>query len=79
MDYLPHYLGRLTKLRVDARTLQGIRVESPYKPALLLAVLEGVEEQAIQANCIAITPELIAAFKAYCQMLSPGPVYAASP
>ena len=51
----------------------------PYKPALLLAVLEGVEEQTIRNNQIEITPELITAFKAYCQLLSPGPEYAAGP
>lgn len=79
MNYLQHYLGRLTKLRVDVRTIEGVRLESPYKPALLLAVLEGVEEQTICDNRIAITPELITAFKAYCQLLSPGPEYAACP
>jgi len=79
MNYLPAYLTRLTKLRVDARTVGGVRLESPYKPALLLAVLEGVEEQTIRDNRIEITPELITAFKAYCQLLSPGPEYAASP
>ena len=79
MNYLPAYLARLTKLRVDARTVGGVRLESPYKPALLLAVLEGVEEQTIRDNRIEITPELITAFKAYCQLLSPGPEYAASP
>jgi putative restriction endonuclease len=57
----------------------GVRLESPYKPALLLAVLEGVGEQTIRGNRIEITPELIAAFKAYCQLLSPGPEYATSP
>jgi putative restriction endonuclease len=79
MSLLTAYVGRLTRLQVAARTLDGVRVEAPYKPALLLAVLEGVEEGAIRDNRIAITPELIAAFKAYCQLLSPGPAYAASP
>jgi putative restriction endonuclease len=79
MNYLLTYLARLTKLRVDARTVDGVRLESPYKPAILLAVLEGVEEQTILDNHIKITPELITAFKAYCQLLSPGPEYAASP
>lgn len=79
MNYLLSYLARLTKLNVAARTVGGVRLEAPYKPALLLAVLEGVEEGLIQDNRIAITPELIAAFKAYCQLLSPGPEYAACP
>ena len=79
MDYLLQYLPKLTKLKVDVRTVEGRRLESPYKPALLLAVLEGVEETLIQDNRIELTPELIAAFKAYCQLLSPGPEYAACP
>jgi putative restriction endonuclease len=79
LNYLPPCLARLTKLRVDAHTVGGMRLESPYKPALLLAVLEGVEERTIRDNRIKITPELITAFKAYCQLLSPGPEYAASP
>jgi putative restriction endonuclease len=79
MNYLPSYLARLTKLRVDFQKVGGVRLESPYKPALLLAVLEGIEEQTIRDNRIAITPELITAFKAYCQLLSPGPKYAACP
>lgn len=79
MQHLPAYLARLTKLRVDARTVGGMRLEAPYKPALLLAVLEGLEEQTVRDNRIEITPELIMAFKAYCQLLSPGPEYAACP
>jgi len=79
MSQLNAYLGRLARLQVAARTVNGARVEAPYKPALLLAVLEGVEEGLIRDNRIAITPELIAAFKAYCQLLSPGPAYAACP
>ena len=79
MSTLPYYLARLTKLKVDARTVAGIRLESPYKPALLLAVLEGIEEGAIRDNRIVITPELITGFKAYCQLLSPGPEYGACP
>jgi putative restriction endonuclease len=79
MNDLSTYLAWLTKLRVDIRTVDGVRLESPYKPALLLAVLEGVEGQIIRDNRIEITPELITAFKAYCQLLSPGPEYAASP
>ncbi|WP_457071130.1 HNH endonuclease [Hymenobacter sp. UYAg731] len=79
MDYLPQYLSKLTRLKVDVRNSGGVRLESPYKPALLLAVLEGIEEGGIQDNRIEITPELIAAFKAYCQLLSPGPEYAACP
>lgn len=79
MDYLPHYLAKITRLKVDTRTARSVRLESPYKPALLLALLEGIEEAAIRDNRIEITLELIAAFKAYCQLLSPGPEYSACP
>jgi putative restriction endonuclease len=79
VNYLAFYLSRLTNLQVAARTVGGARLEAPYKPALLLAVLEGVEEGLIKDNRIVIIPELIAAFKAYCQLLSPGPEYAACP
>jgi putative restriction endonuclease len=79
LQYLSAYLARLTKLKLDARTVGGVRLESPYKPALLLAVLEGIEEGLIRDNRIEITPELIAAFKAYCQLLSPGPEYVSCP
>ena len=44
MTTLLPYLAKITKLKVDARTVAGVRLESPYKPALLLAVLEGMEE-----------------------------------
>jgi putative restriction endonuclease len=79
LGYLSQYLPKLTRLKVDVRTVEGVRLESPYKSALLLAVLEGVEEAGIRDNRIEITPELIAAFKAYCQLLSPGPEYSACP
>jgi hypothetical protein len=44
MSLLAAYVVCLTKLQVATRTLDGVRIEVPYKPALLLAVLEGVEE-----------------------------------
>ena len=64
---LATYLRRFQKLRVATSRLHG---EAPYKPALLLAVLEGIAEGSIQHNRIEITPELIAAFKALCTDLS---------
>ena len=44
--------------------------DKPYKPALLLAVIEGVEEEAISKNQIFITPELIASFRKYHKLLN---------
>ena len=60
---LADYLQRFQKLRVARSRQHG---EAPYKPALLLAVLEGIAEGSIQGNRIEITPELLAAFRAIC-------------
>ena len=79
MNNLDSYLARLKKLRVAGDKVEGVKNESPYKPALLLAVIEGIEEHLILNNRIEITPELISGFKAYCQLLSPGPAYKACP
>jgi putative restriction endonuclease len=72
---LPTYLRRFQKLRVASSRQHG---EAPYKPALLLAVLEGIAEGAITDNRIEITPELIAAFKAICADLSASPLFTAT-
>lgn len=63
---LAHYLNRFRKLRTSR--LAG--EEAPYKPALLLAVLEGIEQGSILGNHISITPELLAAFQSNCRDLS---------
>ncbi|TGE20552.1 hypothetical protein E5K00_21395 [Hymenobacter aquaticus] len=64
-DLLP-YLTRFRKLKTSR--LAG--EEAPYKPALLLAVLEGIEDESIVDNQIVITPELLAAFQSNCRDLS---------
>ncbi|UOQ73550.1 HNH endonuclease [Hymenobacter cellulosilyticus] len=66
MPDLSHYLTRFCKLKTSK--LGG--EEAPYKPALLLAVLEGIEDGSIQDNQIVITPELLAAFQSNCRDLS---------
>ncbi len=71
---LPTYLHRFQHLRVARSRLHG---EAPYKPALLLAVLEGVAEGSIQHNRIEITPELLAAFKANCADLGASRLFTA--
>lgn len=58
------YLQRFTHLRVARSRQHG---EAPYKPALLLAVLDGIEDGSIQDNRIYITPELLAAFRRLCR------------
>jgi putative restriction endonuclease len=52
--------------------------EAPYKPALLLAVLEGIADGSITGNRIEITPELIAAFKAICTDLGTSALFTAA-
>jgi putative restriction endonuclease len=69
------YLHGLTHLRV-ARSRQ--RGEVPYKPALLLAVLDGIEDGSILDNRIYITPELLAAFRSLCGDLSTSVLFRAS-
>ncbi|WP_167855643.1 HNH endonuclease [Hymenobacter fodinae] len=69
------YLHRFTHLRVARSRQHG---EAPYKPALLLAVLDGIEEGSIQDNCIYITPELLAAFRSLCRDLSTSALFRAN-
>ena len=72
---LPTYRRRFQKLRVASSRQHG---EAPYKPALLLAVLEGIADSSIPDNRIAITPELIVAFKAICTYLGTSPLFTAA-
>lgn len=72
---LPSYVHRFQKLRVATSRQHG---EAPYKPALLLAVLEGIADGSIADNRIEITPELIAAFKTICTDLSTSPLFTAA-
>ena len=72
---LADYRRRFQKLRVARSTRHG---EAPYKPALLLAVLDGIAAGSIQGNRIEITPELIAAFTALCTDLGPSAHFTAA-
>ncbi|MBD2722822.1 HNH endonuclease [Hymenobacter armeniacus] len=72
---LATYLRRFQKLRVARTARHG---EAPYKPALLLAVLDGIADGSIRDNRIEITPELIAAFTAICTDLSTGSHFTAA-
>lgn len=56
---LKEYIKKLTHLR-RANTAYG---KAPHKPVLLLAILDGIEQEWIQENRISITPELVAAFR----------------
>jgi putative restriction endonuclease len=66
MSDLAAYLPRFCKLKVSRLSEE----EAPYKPALLLAVLEGIADGSIQDNQIVITPGLLAAFQSNCRDLS---------
>jgi len=69
------YSQRFQKLRVASSRRHG---EAPYKPALLLAVLDGIAAGSIQDNHVEITPELIAAFTAICTDLGSSPHFTAN-
>ena len=70
-DSLAYYTRRFTRLQRNTAGGHG----APYKPALLLAVLEGVENGSIRENQVWITPELIAAFRATCRLLNTSPLH----
>lgn len=65
MHMLLRYLEDFQRLKPNVSN----GISKPYKPALLLAVLEGVEDGSIQNNRIYITPELIVAFRKYRELL----------
>ncbi|SNR74900.1 HNH endonuclease [Hymenobacter mucosus] len=75
MLHLDQYRRRFQKLRVARSRQHG---EAPYKPALLLAVLDGVEDGSILDNRIYITPELLAAFRSLCRDLSTSALFRAN-
>ncbi len=56
---LSGYTLRFTQLSIDSYHGQ----ESPYKPALLLAVISAIESGAIMENQITFSPELVASFR----------------
>ncbi|MBO3271236.1 HNH endonuclease [Hymenobacter defluvii] len=70
-----HYRHRFTHLRVARSRQHG---EAPYKPALLLAVLEGIDDGSILDNRIYITPELLANFRSLCRALSTSELFRAN-
>jgi len=63
---LLNYVEAFRLLNVNATIEQG---RKPYKPALLLAVIDGIETGQIQNNQIIITPELIASFRVHREKL----------
>ena len=65
---LVHYCQRLASLNVSSTRKKG---NAPYKPILLLAVIDLVAQNVIQENMIFVSEELISAFKKYWSFLAP--------
>lgn len=65
---LDKYLDLFSRLNRHRTDEVGFR---PHKPILLLALLDEVERGNIKENFVAITPELVAAFRAYWRTLVP--------
>ncbi len=59
MNRTEHYIKALTTLR----PAQLKSEKAPYKPVLLLSIIEAIETNEITDNKIHITPELVARFK----------------
>ena len=68
IDLLSKYIGILGSLHRNQNARMGA---APHKPILLLAVLDEIERGGIPTNLIELTPELVAAFRAYWRVLVP--------
>jgi len=75
-DTLAAYIERFQKLRLDkshSRWTELTKHAAPYKPFLLLAVMDLIAQGSITTNLIEITPDLGEIFSVYCSfVLSPG-------
>ena len=65
---LSYYCQLFSKIKVNKSKKRG---EAPYKPILLLSVIDLISQNKIQNNEIYITDELIATFNRYWNILSP--------
>ena len=70
---LAHYIHKFTKLRRDnaMNWPDSTRGKSPYKPLLLLAVLDQFDQGQITHNLIELTPDLGNLFDLYCAVVLP--------
>jgi len=70
---LSQYVQIFTKLRRDRVKVwpDSTRGKSPYKPLLLLAVLDQFDQGQIAHNLIALTPDLGNLFELYCAVVLP--------
>jgi predicted restriction endonuclease len=76
MSDLGHYVGKFTHLRRDSvkgwpKTTRG---KSPYKPLLLLAILDEFDQGQITHNLIELTSDLGNLFDLYCAVVLPGAI-----
>lgn len=65
---LGKYIGLFGNLHRNQNPKMGA---APHKPVLLLAVLDEIERGSVVNNCIVLTPDLVAAFRAYWRVLVP--------
>jgi putative restriction endonuclease len=73
MSDIEHYTERFRKLRSDRNAAwpPSTLNRSPYKPFLLLSVLDLFAQGSITANLIEISPDLSELFSLYCSLVLP--------
>jgi len=73
MQILDYYIEKFQKLRSDRNSPwpESSYGRSPYKPLLLLAVIDLFEQGAITTNLIQLTPDLGELFNLYCAIVLP--------
>lgn len=73
MADLGHYVHEFTKLRRDSAKAwpNTVRGKSPYKPLLLLSVLDLFDQGQTTHNLIELTPDLGNLFDLYCSVVLP--------
>jgi len=67
---LDEYIKKFKNLRVDRASKKTKGSVAPHKPILLLSIIKLIEDKEISSNHIHITPELIATFKEYWELLA---------
>lgn len=73
-EILDHYVRLFSRLNTDRSRWKDFNVtreRAPHKPLLLLAIIEQVKQGMINANLIAITPDLIESFRLYWYRIMP--------
>ncbi len=67
-DRLNHYLHKIQRLRVD----RARGTPAPHKPVLLLAIIDLVEQGAINRNYIEPSPQLVETYINYWTQITNG-------